>query len=62
MIAGAHDGNNFIVKEYSEADAEAIFKDLFKWICAGGNWMNLKFRMDKNAEVFMENFCNTICI
>ena len=30
MIAGAHDGENFIVKEYSEPDAEGIFKEFLK--------------------------------
>ena len=32
MIAGAHDGENFIVKEYSEPDAEGIFKEFLKWV------------------------------
>lgn len=30
MIAGADNGTDFVVKEYSEPDAETIFKEFFK--------------------------------
>ena len=30
MIAGAHNGDSFIVKEYAESEAEGIFKEFFK--------------------------------
>ena len=30
MVAGAHNGSNIIIKEYSETEAETIFKDFFK--------------------------------
>ena len=29
MIAGAHNGSNIIVKEYSEPEADNIFKEFF---------------------------------
>ena len=33
MIGGAHNGTDFIVKNYSEAEAETIFKEFFRWQC-----------------------------
>ena len=30
MIAGAHNGRSFIVKEYTEAEADGIFNEFFK--------------------------------
>ena len=30
MIAGAHNGSNIIIKEYTESEAETILKDFFK--------------------------------
>ena len=29
MVAGAHNGSNFIVKEYTEAEADGIFNEFF---------------------------------
>ena len=35
MIGGAHNSTDFIVKNYSEAEAETIFKEFFRWQCNG---------------------------
>ena len=30
MVAGAHNGSNFIVKEYTEAEVDGIFNEFFE--------------------------------